>query len=274
MDKQISQIERDEHNGDLNAKKVTIVSTVTINAVVNTATTGDSTAKIGFATVAQGTTPWITSFSGNVTLTDSKGFIGLATVIANQGTSPWVSSIAGNITLSDSKSFIGLATTVNGQSWPDPKSYIGLVTITGTLGLSGNVTISDSKAYIGLTTTTLGSSIAGIGFATVSVTNLARTITGNITLSDPGTYIGLTTTTIGSVPTVTAGFIPFSYYNQSSLASGFIWHGFATPGSNPTTALFRIQRETINTGEVLFANGAATFINVWSAASLNSITYL
>lgn len=68
--------------------------------------------------------------------------------------------------------------------------------------------------------------------------------------------------------------VNYSSYQQSSLISGYVWYGFANPGSNPTTANFKIQRETLNTGEVLFANGAATFINVWSAASLASINYL
>jgi hypothetical protein len=66
----------------------------------------------------------------------------------------------------------------------------------------------------------------------------------------------------------------YSYYKQSSLISGFIYHGFAQPGSNPTAASFRIMREGLDRGEVLFGSGVQTFTHQWSAASLGSITYL
>jgi hypothetical protein len=73
---------------------------------------------------------------------------------------------------------------------------------------------------------------------------------------------------------VTVSQVAYSFYQQSSLVSGYVFYGLANPGSNPTTANFRIQRETLNSGSILFANGAATFSSVWSAASLASITYL
>lgn len=309
MDKQISQIERDEHDGSLNAKKVSIVSgavgnatvaigsSATIYAVVNTSAAGQASvvldngvSKIGFATVNVANTVPVT-FSGNVTLSDAKTYIGLTTTTlasaptlfavvntsavgqssivldnsiskigfatVHQGSTPWTSSIIGNITLSDSKTYIGLTTTTLAQSianigfatvniantvpvtfsgnitLSDAKTYIGLTTTTlasaptlfavvntAAAGQSsivldnsiskigfvtvhqgstpwnsaiiGNITLTDSKAYIGLTTTTLAASIAGIGFATVNVVNLARTITGNLTLSDSKAFIGLT----------------------------------------------------------------------------------
>lgn len=99
---------------------------------------------------------------------------------------------------------------VNGQAWPDPKGYIGLVTVTGNVSFSG----------------------------TATVVNVA-----------------------------------LSYYNQSSLVSGYVYHGFANPGSNPTQSLWRIQREVLNTGEVTFGGMAATFLHQWSAASLASLSY-
>lgn len=66
----------------------------------------------------------------------------------------------------------------------------------------------------------------------------------------------------------------YSYYNQSSLASGYVFHGFANPNSNPTTANFRVMRETLVTGELLYGSGNSNFIHTWSAASLASISYL
>lgn len=74
-----------------------------------------------------------------------------------------------------------------------------------------------------------------------------------------------------SSPTVVM--LPYSVYQQLSLVSGYNYYGFAVPGSNPTTSVFKIMRETINTGEVLFGNGSATFVHRWSAASLASLSY-
>lgn len=160
-------------------------------------TISDSKGYIGLvtATSVQGTSPWASSVVGNVTLTDSKGYIGLVTATSVQGTSPWVSSIVGNITLSDPKGFIGLVTVVGslsaaaGNVTLDPGSRTGIV---------GNVTLSDAKTFIGLTTTTLGASPAFVGI--VTVTNKDRSITGNLTLTDSKGFIGLTTTTLGDSP--------------------------------------------------------------------------
>jgi|GEM_PF-6040057 len=114
----------------------------------------------------------------------------------------------GNVTLSDSKGFIGLTTSVNGQAWPDPKTFIGLVTIghTPNVAVVGNVTLSDSKGFIGLVTVvqsstsrsivgnvTLSDSKGFIGLVTVVQSSSSRSIIGNVTLSDPKTFIGLVT---------------------------------------------------------------------------------
>lgn len=213
MDKQISQIERDEHDGNLNAKKVSIVSgavgnstvaissSATIFAVVNTSAAGqasivldNSVARIGFATVSVANTVPVT-FSGNITLSDAKTYIGLTTTTLASAPTLFAvvnTSAAGqsSIVLDNSISKIGFATVHQGST-PWNSSIIG------------NVTLTDSKSYIGLTTTTLASSIANIGFATVNVANNIG-ITGNITLSDAKTYIGLTTTTLASAPTLFA----------------------------------------------------------------------
>ena len=85
---------------------------------------------------------------------------------------------------------------------------------------------------------------------------------------------GNASVTIVGLPTVSIQTLPYSYYQQSSLISGFVYYGFATPNTSPATAAFKILRETINTGEVLFGGGAATFVHTWSAASLASLTYL
>jgi len=74
-----------------------------------------------------------------------------------------------------------------------------------------------------------------------------------------------------SSPTIS--FVPTSYYQNASLASGYVFHGFAVPGSNPTTTTFKLQREVIDTGEVLFGAGSGEFTHQWSVASMPSISW-
>lgn len=198
-----NEIIKEEHDGTLNAKRVNVVAgtitassqvTVTLNstptlfAVVNTSAAGQSSVVIdrghdfiGLATVVN---------SSPVTLASSPNFIGLVTVANTVPTTfsgnitlddGSLTGIVGNVTISDSKGFIGLTTTTLGAS----PAYVGLVTVANTVsttfsgnvtlddgsltGIVGNVTLSDSKGFIGLTTTTLGASTAKIGFATVNV---------------------------------------------------------------------------------------------------------
>lgn len=208
-------------------------SAATIFAVVNTSAQGQASVvldasiqKIGFATVnVANTVPVtfsgnvtlddgsLTGIVGNVTLSDSKTYIGLVT------TTP-----ASNITLNASAAFIGLV-SVSGFANPLPVTFSGNVTLDdGSLtGIVGNVTLSDAKTYIGLVTATPASPttvthaglvtlapLSNIGFATVNVVNIARTITGNVTLSDAKTYIGLVTNTPVGLSTVIQGTSPWS----------------------------------------------------------------
>ena len=85
---------------------------------------------------------------------------------------------------------------------------------------------------------------------------------------------GVDIVTLRSVPTISVQMLPYSYYAQQSLNSGYLYHGFAPAGSNPTTANFRIMRETLDTGEVLFGGSATGFVHTWSSVSLSSISYL
>lgn len=213
MPKHELEIVRDEHNESINAKRVSLVAASTIYAVVNTGAAGDSTANIGFATVAV-STPTLyavvnTSAAGVgnsiVTVANPVGLAGNVTLDAGSKT-----GIVGNVTLSDSKSFIGLTTTVIGSAPTiyavvntaaagDSLNKIGFATVY----VSGNVTLSDPKGFIGLTTTVIGSaptifavvntaaagqasvvldaSLAKIGFATVNVAN-AVSVTGTVDL--------------------------------------------------------------------------------------------
>ena len=67
---------------------------------------------------------------------------------------------------------------------------------------------------------------------------------------------------------------PNIYYQQASLVSGYIYHGLAVPGSNPTQSLFRLMRETLDTSEFLFADGSSKYSHQWSSSSLASVNYL
>lgn len=99
--------------------------------------------------VFDGTNSIRTTATGNVTLSDPKGFIGLVTV----GGGSVGTSFTGNITLdAGSKTQI-----VGNMTLSDPKGYIGLVTVTqasAARSITGNLTLSDAKGYIGLTTMT------------------------------------------------------------------------------------------------------------------------
>lgn len=163
-----------------------------------------------------------TLLHGNVTISDSKGFIGLVSVGGgNLG-------LVGNVTLTDSKSYIGLTTVTPGTAWPDPKTYVGLATVTldnaRIIGLAGNVTLTDGKTFIGsvsvsglsnpmpvtgtffqttqpvslVGSTTLIDAKSYIGLVTATLdSGRGVGIVGNVTLSDPKTYIGLVTQTPG-----------------------------------------------------------------------------
>jgi len=145
----------------------------------------------------------------------------------------------GNPTINAGPNFIGLATTVPAMAWPDPKGYIGLVTITGSLaassgnvtldpgsktGIAGNVTLTDSKGFIGLATVNIGSSNATLfavvntaeagitnSIVTVANTPLSTTLSGNVTITDSKGYIGLVSvaqplsTTLGGNVTLDPG---------------------------------------------------------------------
>lgn len=176
------------------------------------------------------------TFSGNVTLSDSKTYVGLTSTTLGAGdryiglttttlgvgdryiglvTVTQASSartITGNLTLSDSKGYIGLVTVTQASSarsitgnltLSDSKTGIGLVSVFGgSLGIIGNLTISDSKGFIGLTTAVNSQS-----------------------WPDPKTYIGLVTATLaGSVNTgMTTIFPGPNYIGLVTNVNGLAW---------------------------------------------------
>jgi hypothetical protein len=235
-------------SGTINAAgqaTVTLYGTPTIYAVVNTGAAGDSTAKIGFATVAVSTptlyavvntsapgvgnsivtianTPLSTLILGNVTLSDPKTYIGSV-------------SVSGSVGLNAGVAGIGFATVnvVNQPALVASAAFIGLVTVANTVTSSivGNVTLSDPKGYIGLVTATM-----------VGTVN-----TGMTTLFPGPNFIGLTTTVIGSAPTI------FAVVNTAAAGDSVNNIGFATVSiSNPT--LYAV----VNTGAAGVQNSMVT----------------
>lgn len=193
-------------------------SNVTINSSVN---------NIGFATVAV----------SNATLyaVVNTAAAGQASIVLDTGTKNIgsVSILGGGIGINAGVNNIGFASVTPVAAWPDPKTYIGLVTVGHTVtvnahaltaGVAGigfstvNVAAINTGAnYIGLVSVNIGGTlpalsagIAGIGFATVNIANtyLAGNVTlddgslvgivGNVTLTDSKAFIGLATTVNGA----------------------------------------------------------------------------
>lgn len=144
-----------------------------------------------------------TQIVGNVTLSDSKGFIGLTTIkggvfIAD----PSQTNIAdvgatGDDSSASAKALYvaGYGHAFNGATWDRIKSVgaaasqasisMGLLGA-GVMGYDGSLY---QRPYV---------SSDGIQKSLVTVSNVARTITGNLTLSDPKGFIGLVTV-VGSL---------------------------------------------------------------------------
>lgn len=189
---------------------------------LTTTTLGASPAFVGIVTVANPS-----SFSGNVTL-DPGSFTGIkGNITINSGTITAVTDITnpvaikGNMTLSDSKTFIGLTTTViasaptifavvntsaagqasvvvdgpvaiKGNITIDSGTITAVTDITNPVAIKGNMTLSDSKGFIGLVS--IGGGVLNTITAVTDITNPVAH-KGNMTLSDAKTYIGLVTAT-------------------------------------------------------------------------------
>lgn len=149
--------------------------------------TGSLAAASGNVTLDPGSK---TGIVGNITLSDPKGFIGLVTVVGS------LSAAAGNVTLDDG-SLTGLVAGVNS---------IGFATVH--LGTPTIYAVVNTSASSGLATITLNNSIAGIGFATVSVvgtlpdtanSDLDAIATSTSNLDTNGVLLKAGTNQVGSV---------------------------------------------------------------------------
>lgn len=176
---------------------------------LTTTTLGLGSATIGLVRSLQETSPWVVSaidldirdlnattddvaITGNVTLSDSKGFIGLVSVsgFANPLPVTWagnvtlddgsLTGIVGNVTLSDAKTFIGLVTNV-----PD---YGSNVTIhTAVYSATGNNTLFVAPASNRFWLTNLH--ISSLGRAEVEIRSGATTLIPFTALATTGGYV-------------------------------------------------------------------------------------
>lgn len=252
-----NQLTLEEHDGLLNAKKVSLISGATIFAVVNTgAGSGPVTVKQGDnpwvsslpsgATVYQGTTPWVNALPSGVTV--------------YQGTQPWNSlgtvTPVGLHTLAPSPNFIGIVTITNQLPLVASAAFVGIVTVAGI----STLTLSDPKGYIGLVTATLAGgnatitpfgqflnqasliSLASGGYGPFSVDQFGRQVMGtglaNIGfasvnvggIADSKGFIGLTTTTLGASPAF-VGIVTVA--NQLPLVASAAFVGIVTITNQP-----------------------------------------
>jgi hypothetical protein len=288
--------------------KTGIIGNVTIDSIANAValkgnlTISDSKQFIGLVSVSGFQNPLPVSFSGNVTLSDSKGFIGLTTSVIGSSATIFAvvntsASSAGNVTL-DAGSKTGLVGTVTIQdggnsitidgnvgitgnvsissnvAWPDPKGYIGLVTITGSLaaaagnitldagsftGIKGNVTLTDSKGFVGLVSvsgftnplpvsfagnitidsgviTTITNPVALKGNVTIDSVANPIALKGNVTISDSKQFIGLVSVSGFANP------LPVTFSGNVTIDSGTI-----TTITNPVALKGNV---TIDSGSV------------------------
>lgn len=231
-------------NITIDSGSIALTSAPTLYAVVNTGVVGDPKTFIGLTTTVIGSAPTIyavvntqataasnvtldpgsrTGIVGNVTISDSKSFIGLVTVGNVVST-----TFSGNVTLSNSQNFIGLVTVVQSSA---ARSIVGNLTITsGTISIAGSITVQALRGNITLDAgslvslrgnLTLSNSQNFIGLVTVVQSSAARTITGNITLSDAKTYIGLVTSSslnAGTTKTLTQIPVAMSTSSQATIA--------------------------------------------------------
>lgn len=117
-----------------------------------------------------------TQFIGLVTAYIGNGMV-TVTLGTNLAAATDSVAIGGNVTLSDSKTFIGLTTSTLGAS----PAFVGIVTVANKdRTLTGNVTLSDAKTYIGLvsTTATIRDTFASLATLTMSLASLATSSVG------------------------------------------------------------------------------------------------
>jgi mucin-19 len=250
--------------------KTQIVGNVTLNPTTNW---------LGFATVdVLNAWPDPNGFIGLTTAVNGQAwpdphtYIGLVTITGSLAAAAGnitldagsKTGIVGNVTLSPSINWLGFATVDIQDAWADPKTWIGLVTVSGIGGLTlvdsklpigsvsvlggkisiiGNVTLSDPKTFIGLVTIGNTVTVAAHGLTgTVTIqdggNSISTDIIGNVTISDSKNFIGLVTAWSRN-----AGTAKTLYNFPIAMSAGSIATIAVPTGGN---ALFYITQNLIN----------------------------
>lgn len=312
------------------AASTVFVGTPTLFAVVNTGAAGVGNSivtvanpnfginagvnNIGFATVTQVNQP---------ALVASNAFIGLTTAVI--GSSPTIFAVVntggantGNITLNPSPNQIGSVTVSNPvslgagvanigfasvtpvKSWPDPTTYIGLVTATlaGSVN-TGMTTIFPGPNFIGLVTATLGSMVTvtlgttldatkdtvGVGqwyptlqsLASGGLGPIAVDVNGRVLIGDSKGYIGLVTVTQASAARTITGNVTLSDSKSyiglvtTTLGAGISGIGFATVTLINQPALVA---SSANIGSVSVLGGTINSVLQTSTLNIGSVSIL
>ena len=206
------------------------------------------------------------------------GRLGEGGYITNDGTGTFTVEIS-----DDGTSYGGVHTVKNGETMTLDGLFVNKIRLTWVSDSSYRVLIGHN---IKIEKTTLATGDIEIGSVEIknatddtraSVTTRGSKGAVGVEILDASgaqiTSFGSATVALVGIPTISTQALPYSYYQQSSLISGYVFHGFTAPGGNPTTTTFKLLRETLSAGEVLFGSGLSTFIHQWSSTSLASISW-
>ena len=280
----------------------------TIYAVVNTGAAGQASVVISPSANYIGLVTAVISNFANSTIyaVVNTAAAGQSSIVLDTGTKNIgsVSILGGGIGLNAGVNSIGFASVTPVAVWPDPKTYIGLVTITGSLAAaSGNVTITDGKTYIGGVTATLATGTSNIGSVsvlggTIEVSSLPALVASTVNIGSVSVLGGTinsvlqtSTLNVGSV-SVLGGTIAVS--SLPALVAGVGNIGFAsvtpvkawpdpltyvglvtaTVGNTLTVNAHALTASTVNIGSVSVLGGTINSVLQTSTLNVGSVSVL
>ncbi len=235
--------DRVEHDGNANAKNVSIVkSMATIYAVVNTGAAGT-----GNTTVSQGS-PWSTSILGNITI--ESGSIAVTSAPTLYAVVNTDDSLSGNVTVEQGSawetSLIGNVTIEYLPAWNDPKTYIGLATVdigsSTTLDIASNSGVTVYQGVTPWTTSVKGNITIDQVDTVVAVTNITNPVAlkGNITIDSGTISLSATDNTVlDNIDTNTGNAVTELQALNSLAPATYDYIALGYTGANLTTVTFK-----------------------------------
>jgi len=230
---------------------------------------------IGFATVAVSTPTLYSVVNVPSTVGISAGVAGIGFATVNLVNQP---------ALVASSAYVGLVTAVNGLAWPDPKTYIGLTSVSGTVGLAASTLNIGSVSVLG-GGIGINAGVNGIGFATVKIdtgTKYIGLVTANIgttkAWADPNTFIGLVTVAPHALTASTVNIGSVSILGGGiGINAGVNNIGFATvtlsPAGNPSVFAVNVgTNKTLINLPIAFSAASVVTVAVPTNANTMKIT--